>query len=1236
MPHDPTDALQVERRPPLVRGYVPGELLGEGGFALVWSAVRERDGAALALKVARAASSRTAERFRREAEAMAAIGPPHTPALHDRGALPDGRPYLAMERLHGQTLAARIARAPAPLSPSEIARVGAAALASLAAAHARGVVHRDLKPDNLFLADGAARVALLDFGLTRRVGQEPGDDLTRTGLAAGTPAYMAPEQLRAERQLDARADVYAFGVILYQLLTARLPFEGEDAAVAHGHLALRPPRPSHVAPVPAALEALVLACLAKQPGQRPADAGVLQRELAAACAAALSVPAPAAPAPRPAILADGPQPAVILLLEHDGEAAAILDAIAARGGFPARQRGARHIAVFSGLDVEDPARAALSAARAVLGSRGGRAALHLAGVTIRRRPGEPPAAYGAALDRPESWLPKGAWSGVVVTPALSETLPETDHAAARPPKDPAAEPLTDPAAEPPAEIPFLGRAPLVEAIAASLSGALDGGSPTLVTALGGHGLGKSRLAAEVAALVCRAHPGAEVVLLQGQGAAAATAPELARRGAERGVAVILDDAHWADRALLDGLEAATLDGSGCRLWVLVTAHPRLLSARPAWGARTRHHLRLSLDPLDDGPALELAAALLRPAEYPPAAVLERLVRWSGGSPFALTEIARALRRAGVIRRRPGARSFYVSTADVDALPASPVFQWLAARRLAALPPGLSACARLCAALGTSFHREEVAWVADALERAGGAGTPVDAGFGLTALVDEGLLTETDGGRFSFRDAPLQDAIEDLVAPAQRAAIHEHALAYWRTREGRDAGALEPIARHAAACGRRDEAASALLRLGDAALAAHAHAEADLRYTAALAMFEGGEGAAPRRRAEALAGRGRCRYRIGRAREAWDDLREARALAEALGDRALLAELILEEATALDWLREFELSAQRAGEAAPLVAALAHPRLSARLLLARGRTAGRRGELPEAIAFLEQARAAAAAQGDHEPLVIALLILGALLTFTGRPDAAEARFDEAIARATAEGDRVHLVMAHYNRTNLWIVRHDLERGLADARSAVTLARELGDPLTERMVTVNTAELLHQLGRYDDALELARRVCLLEERFLDRPAALGPLLTARIQLERGDIDEARRLVSWIREASPPDLTEHSEVHARNTLHLTRLTLVLEQLGANAAGAASDGAAWGELVRAAEAQVDPIDVLEILAWRARMAALAGDPPAALRALEKAEPWLAQRPPWRPRFDELRRRLGGGAELLSASSES
>ncbi|XXY17586.1 protein kinase [Sorangium sp. So ce216] len=1225
MQHDPTDVPQVERRPPLARGYAPGELLGEGGFALVWAAVRERDGAALALKVARSASTRTAERFRREAEAMAAIGPPHTPALHERGALADGRPYLAMERLHGQTLAARIARAPAPLSLPEIARVGAAALASLAAAHARGVVHRDLKPDNLFLVEGGERVTLLDFGLTRRVGQEPGEDLTRTGFAAGTPAYMAPEQLRGARQLDARADVYAFGVILYQLLTVRLPFDGDEAAVAHGHLALRPRRPSHIVPVPPALEALVLACLAKQPGQRPADADVLRRELAAACAAAPGVPAPAAPTPRPAILADGPQPAVILLIEHDGEAAAILDAITARGGFPARQRGARHVAVFSGLDVEDPARAALSAARAVLGSHGGRAALHLAGVTIRRRPGAPPATYGAALDRPETWLPPGAWAGVAVTSALSETLPETDRAAARTP--------TGPAAEPPTEVPFLGRAPLVEAIAASLSGALDGGSPTLVTALGDHGLGKSRLAAEVAALVCRAYPDAQVLLLEGT--AAATAPELARRAAEGRLAVILDDAHWADRALLDALEAATLDGSGCRLWVFVTTHPRLLSARPTWGARTRHHLRLSLDPLDDGAALELAAALLRPAEYPPAAVLERLVRWSGGSPFALTEIVRALRRAGVIRRRPGARSFYVSTADVDALPASPVFQWLAARRLAALPPDLAACARLCAALGASFHREEVEWVEDALERAGGAGSPVDAGVGLAALVDEGLLAGSDGGRLSFRDAPIQDAIEDLLAPAQRTAIHEHALAYWRPRASHEAAALEPIARHAAACGRRDEAAGALLRLGGAALAVHAHAEADLRYTAALALLDGGEGADPRRRAEALAGRGRGRYRIGRAPEAWEDLREARALAEALGDRALLAELILEEATALDWLREFELSAQRAGEAAPLVAALALPRLSVRLLLARGRAAGRRGELPEAIVLLEQARAAAAAQGDHEPLVIALLILGALLTFTGRPDAAEARFDEAIARATAEGDRVHLVMAHYNRTNLWIVRHDLERGLADARRAVALARELGDPLTERMVTVNTAELLHQLERHDDALDLARRVCLLEERFLDRPAALGPLLSARIQLERGDIDEARRLVTWIREASPPDLTEPSEVHARNTLHLTRLTLVLEQLDAGAAGAASNGAAWDELVRAAEAQVDPIDVLEILAWRARMAALGGDQPAALRALQQAEAWLAQRPPWRPRFDELRRNLDGGLELLSAFSE-
>jgi tetratricopeptide (TPR) repeat protein len=416
-----------------------------------------------------------------------------------------------------------------------------------------------------------------------------------------------------------------------------------------------------------------------------------------------------------------------------------------------------------------------------------------------------------------------------------------------------------------------------------------------------------------------------------------------------------------------------------------------------------------------------------------------------------------------------------------------------------------------------------------------------------------------------------------------------------------------------------------------ALAAHDHAEADVRYTAALGMLEGGSADI---RAAALTGRGRCRYRIGRAREAWDDLREARALAEAQGNRALLAEIILEEATALDWLREFDLSAQRAEEATPLVAALDLPRLSVRLLLAQGRTAGRRNQLHEAIALLERARAGAAALDDHEPLVIALLILGALLCYTGRIDDAEARFDEAIASATAAGDRVHLVIAHYNRTNLWIARHDLERGLADARRAVDLARELGDPMTERLVTFNTAEFLHRLERHDDALELARRVCLLEERFLDRPAALGPLLVARIQLERGEIEEVRRMVTWIRDANPPDMTEASEVHAKNTLHLTRLTLVLAQLDEGPAAPASNGAAWDELVRAAEALVDPVDVLEILASRARMAALAGDVPAALRALEHAEPWLERRPPWRPRFDALRRGIAAAPARITAGS--
>jgi len=914
--------------PPEVPGFTAIAPLGAGGFAVVWSAVRADDGAAAAIKVGRAFTPDMVERFRREAATLGLVGPPHVPQLFAAGRLPEGAPYLVMERLAGRTLADALADRMAPMEPGRVEAIADSALAALEVAHARGVVHRDLKPENIFLAEDG-RVTLLDFGLVKRPGA--GSSLTRPGAAVGTLEYMSPEQIRGDPEVSAQADVYALGAVLFELLTLRTPFVGEDTAIELGHLALRPPRPSAIAKIPAAVEAVVLACLAKDPAQRPRGAAGLRRALADAFAAprggrpdhttsttsAASAdepharPLPDAPLPNDPgarVLTEGQVPVVIAVIDSD-DAAQALAAVRARGGVLARQRGRRLVVVFAGASTEDPAGTALALAQALTRGRPARAALHVTGVLLRRGPRGAPLVLGAAVDRPEQWLPLEPWSGLWRSSAFTHAARDVDPLAptqegTRVPPAPASRrlalrsddtvsvfPPAPPALLVPAathdsgaaasasqgsgerrpaplgELPLEGRDDALAALEASARLALERRTPALTTVLADHGLGKSRLAAEAAALARRLDEGALVVTLRGD-APTSTAPgalvrslvealgeapllaptnpgpprpplptrahalahALLRRAAHGPVAVILDDAHRASDLLLDALERALTDGAGCPLWVVIAALPRFEPALRRTGQHTAH-TRLALAPLEEPAAMRLAAELLRPAERPPDAVLERLARWSAGVPACLVELARALKQAGLVRRRPGRISFHVAAEDLAALPVIPAWQWIAARKLGALPPELAACARVCAVLGAGLTRYELGWVLDELVRAGGAGTPIDAEYGIEALLAEGLLAPLAGERYAFREALLEQAITALLDPAERAALHRHALDYWRQQAAAEGlsplgevravaptpeaiEVLDSLARHAAGAGAEEEAASALLLLGN--------------------------------------------------------------------------------------------------------------------------------------------------------------------------------------------------------------------------------------------------------------------------------------------------------------------------------------------------------------------------------------------------------------------------------------
>ncbi|MRR13296.1 serine/threonine protein kinase, partial [bacterium] len=221
-------------------------------------------------------------RFEREARTVARISHPGVIALFDSGELPDGTAFLVMEKLRGHDLAYFLVEC-GPGTPRQVAMLARQASAALAAAHQAGVVHRDVKPANVFLADDPAgfRVKVLDFGLAKSMAHEKG--LTRTGTVVGTPEYMSPEQVMGEN-VDARTDVYSLGAVCYEALVGRRAVRGEDLGRIMANVLDTVPEPaSSLLPgVPALASDALATALAKDPLDRPADIAAWAAAFAAA------------------------------------------------------------------------------------------------------------------------------------------------------------------------------------------------------------------------------------------------------------------------------------------------------------------------------------------------------------------------------------------------------------------------------------------------------------------------------------------------------------------------------------------------------------------------------------------------------------------------------------------------------------------------------------------------------------------------------------------------------------------------------------------------------------------------------------------------------------------------------------------------------------------------------------------------------------------------------------------
>lgn len=255
--------------------------VGTGGIGTVYAAEHLGLGFQVAVKVLRGAAAADAAevaRLRREARVQMSLEHPNVVRTFDLDQMPDGTLYVVMELLQGLSLQQRLKR-DRPLAPGVAIPIFMQSCRALSAAHRFGIVHRDLKPGNIFLCEGGG-VKVLDFGMSKLAQEE---SLTQDGYTLGTPEYMSPEQCVGDAT-DARSDLYAFGVLMYETLTGELPFNSKNRQALLEHHQRSTPRPMrHVRPelnIPEELDRIVLSCLSKKPKDRPEDARYLENQLA--------------------------------------------------------------------------------------------------------------------------------------------------------------------------------------------------------------------------------------------------------------------------------------------------------------------------------------------------------------------------------------------------------------------------------------------------------------------------------------------------------------------------------------------------------------------------------------------------------------------------------------------------------------------------------------------------------------------------------------------------------------------------------------------------------------------------------------------------------------------------------------------------------------------------------------------------------------------------------------------